>query len=191
MTASRTQRGLLVLLAVGVALLTGNAMLRDDPQAGSASGPAGQTPPAGPGAAASGGGPAQPPVTDIKLELLTDPRAASEATDRNPFRFREPPAPPPRPPALPRPRPAPSLAPPTPAGPPLPPAISLKLIGLLNAPTQAGRVAVLSDGRGTVFNGREGDIIEGRYRLLKINEDSAELAYVDGRGRQIIRLSGQ
>jgi hypothetical protein len=62
---------------------------------------------------------------------------------------------------------------------------------MLNAPTQAGRVAVLSDGRGNVFNGREGDIIEGRYRLLKIGAESVELAYADGRGRQVIRLSGQ
>jgi hypothetical protein len=49
----------------------------------------------------------------------------------------------------------------------------------------------LSDGRGNVFNGREGDIIEGRYRVLRIGPDNAELAYVDGRGRQVIRLSGQ
>jgi hypothetical protein len=78
-----------------------------------------------------------------------------------------------------------------PVGPPPLPPIPLRLIGLMNAPTQAGRVAVLSDGRGNVFNGREGDIIEGRYRLIRIGADSAELAYTDGRGRQVIRLSGQ
>ena len=47
--------------------------------------------------------------------------------------------------------------------------------------------AVLRDDRG-VYHGREGDIIEGRYRILKIGAESIELAYVDGRGRQTIRL---
>ena len=42
-----------------------------------------------------------------------------------------------------------------------------------------------------IVNGKEGDIIDGRYRLLKIGVESADLAYVDGRGRQSIRLSGQ
>ena len=54
-----------------------------------------------------------------------------------------------------------------------------------------GRVAVLSDGRGNVFDGKEGDVIEGRYRLLRVGNDSADLVYLDGRGRQTIRLSGQ
>ena len=61
----------------------------------------------------------------------------------------------------------------------------------MDAPTQAGRVAILSDGRGNVFYGKEGDIIEGRYKVLKVGPDAAELAYLDGRGRQTIRLTGQ
>ena len=64
-------------------------------------------------------------------------------------------------------------------------------IGYLDQPGEVPRVAVLSDGRGNVFNGKEGDIIEGRYRVLRIGTDSADLIYVDGRGRQTIRLSGQ
>ena len=67
----------------------------------------------------------------------------------------------------------------------------MRFIGLVDAPTQAGRVAILSDGRGNIFYGKEGDIIEGRYRVLKIGPDSVELSYLDGRGRQTIRLSGQ
>ena len=58
-------------------------------------------------------------------------------------------------------------------------------------PNDGGRVAVLNDGRGNVFNSREGDIIEGRYRLLRVGNDSVDLIYVDGKGRQTIRLSGQ
>ena len=81
--------------------------------------------------------------------------------------------------------------PPAPTGPPLPPPIPLRFIGYLDQPGETPRVAVLSDGRGNVFNGKEGDIIEGRYRVLRIGTDSADLIYVDGRGRQTIRLSGQ
>lgn len=126
----------------------------------------------------------------MRLELLKEQRDRAGDSSRDLFRFRERQAPsaPARTAAAPRPAPT---GPPVPLGPPPPPPITLRLIGMLNAPTQAGRVAVLSDGRGNVFNGREGDIIEGRYRLLRIGADSVELAYTDGRGRQVIRLSGQ
>jgi hypothetical protein len=67
----------------------------------------------------------------------------------------------------------------------------LKFIGLLEPPGQSSRVAILSDTRGGVFYGREGDIIEGRYKVLRIDAETADLSYVDGRGRQTIRLSGQ
>ena len=133
---------------------------------------------------------AQNAVADVKLESLRAGRAEATPAKRNPFRFRavEPPPEPPRAVAPSRPVPVES---PVPMVPPPPPPIPLRLIGMLNAPTQAGRVAVFSDGRGNTFNGREGDIIEGRYRLLRIGADSVELAYTDGRGRQVIRLSGQ
>ena len=49
---------------------------------------------------------------------------------------------------------------------------------------------MLSDGRGAPLYGNEGDIIEGRYRILRIGVESIEMAYLDGRGRQTIRLSG-
>jgi hypothetical protein len=67
----------------------------------------------------------------------------------------------------------------------------LRFIGLIEAPQRAGRVALLSDGRGGLMNGREGDIIEGRFRLLRVGTDSLDIAYADGRGRQTVRLSGQ
>ena len=65
----------------------------------------------------------------------------------------------------------------------------LKFIGLVDAPGQTARIAVLSDGR-NVFHGREGDIIDGRYRIVRIGAESIEMTYVDGQGRQVIRLSG-
>jgi hypothetical protein len=50
-------------------------------------------------------------------------------------------------------------------------------------------VAVLSDGR-FVYHGREGDIIDGRYRLVSVSPSSVQMEYLDGRGRQTLRLSG-
>jgi hypothetical protein len=80
--------------------------------------------------------------------------------------------------------------PPTPLPPPGPPPIALKFIGLVEAPTQGGKLAVLSDGR-SVFHGFEGAIIDGRYRIVRIGVESIEMTYVDGGGRQTIRLTGQ
>jgi hypothetical protein len=72
--------------------------------------------------------------------------------------------------------------------PPLPP-IPYKFIGTLSGSQTAGKIAVLSDGK-FVYYGREGDIIEGRYRLVKIAEESLQIEYLDGRGRQTLRMSG-
>lgn len=132
------------------------------------------------------------PVTDVRLELLESPRLELDEPERNPFRFQARPAPPaPRPAAPPQAASAAAPRPPVPAGPPPVPPIPLRFIGLFDAPGQAGRVAIMSDGRGNVFQGKEGDIIEGRYRVGRVNADSLELSYADGRGRQVIRLSGQ
>ena len=53
------------------------------------------------------------------------------------------------------------------------------------------RRAAFSDERGNTFTGKEGDVLEGRYRLLRIGPDSVDLAYLDGRGRRPIPLTGQ
>lgn len=134
--------------------------------------------------AANARGPATQ-VADLRLDRLKEGDDSVVAPTRNPFRF-QPKAPPPRVEVA---RPAPP--PPVPTGPPPPPPIPLKFIGLLDAPARIGRVAILSDTRGDVFYGKEGDIIDGRYQLLRIGPDSADLAYADGRGRQTLRLSGQ
>jgi len=173
---------LLVLLAGGV----GYWVWTDDtPSAGL---PAAATR----GAGAQGAGDA---VTEIRLDLLERDRGALTASERNPFRF-ERRMPPPSPVRM---QSARRAAPPVDEGltepplpPPPPPPIPLRFIGYLQPrDAEGGRVAVLSDGRGNVFNGKEGDVIEGRYRLLRVGNDSAELVYLDGRGRQTIRLSGQ
>jgi hypothetical protein len=52
------------------------------------------------------------------------------------------------------------------------------------------KIAVLSDGRGAPVYGKEGDTVLGQYKILHIGVESIEMAYLDGRGRQTIRLSG-
>ena len=79
--------------------------------------------------------------------------------------------------------------PPVPVGPPPPPPIALKFIGLVEQAPSRLKLAVLSDGR-NVFYGKEGDTIEGRYRIERIGAESIDMAYIDGRGRQTLRLSG-
>jgi hypothetical protein len=128
-------------------------------------------------------------VPDVRLDTLTAERPEPGSDERNLFRFRVKVPPPPPPSAA---RAAPTggnQMPAVPSGPPPRPPIALKFIGIVEAPGQGPKIAVLSDGR-NVFHGREGDIIEGRYRVIRIGAESVELAYADGGGRQMIRLTG-
>src|SRR4029077_20107092 len=108
-------------------------------------------------------------------------------TDRNLFRFK-PKAPPPPPPMPAAPATVIDPLPPGPPPPPPVPPIPLKFIGTLERGGQ--KIAILSDSSGHVAFGPEGATIEGRYRIIKIGAESVELAYVDGRGHQMIRLTG-
>jgi hypothetical protein len=136
----------------------------------------------------AGGGVTAP---DVKLESLESERPApGEGANRNLFRFGRPPAPEvaPAPPRGPGPAPAPPVAsgPTTPAVPPIP----LKLIGFMEVPGR-GKMAILADTTGKdPQSGFEGDVILGQYRIVRIAADSIEMAYLDGRGRQTIRLPG-
>jgi hypothetical protein len=86
--------------------------------------------------------------------------------------------------------------PPTPVGPPQPPPDPgptpignlVKFIGIVETPN--GRIGAFSDCRYT-FSGREGEIMEGRFRVVRIGVESAVLEYVDGRGRATLPLNGQ
>ena len=140
--------------------------------------------------ATSNQGGAPPDVTDLKLDLLRAEHDKLPAAERDLFRFKPKASPPV--PAIPRPAATGApLGPPAPVAPPPPPPIPLRMIGMVEGSRETGRVAVLADTRGNVFYGKEGDIIDGRYRVLSISTDTAELVYLDGRGRQILRLSGQ
>jgi hypothetical protein len=151
------------------------------------------------GAAASDGTPsaaraqARPenPVTDVDLNALEAERPEPEESTRNPFRFKPKPAPPVPAAVIGQQQAAAAAAAQAPAGPPPPPRIPLKYIGDVSDPKNPGRkIAVLSDSRGTYY-GREGEVVEGRYQILRIGVESIELAYLDGRGRQTIRQTGQ
>ena len=135
------------------------------------------------------------PGTGVNLEALEAERPEPEGETRNPFRFKTAPAVPrmPTPPqtsqqSSQQQSPLVATGPPQP---PPPPRIPLKYIGDVADPRKPGaKIAVLSDGR-NVYQGREGDIVEGRYRILRIGVESVDLAYIDGRGRQTIRQTGQ
>ena len=125
------------------------------------------------------------PVVDLNLDRLRTVGGQLSESERDPFRFRpKPPPPAPRVQA-----PPPVFQQPVPQGPPPPPPIPLKYFGVLTVDGQ--RIAAFSDERGNIFRGKEGDVLEGRYRLLRIGPDSVDLAFLDGRGRQSIRLTGQ
>lgn len=172
---------LILVLAVGIVVWRGNRL------GGSAAAPSGTTRTVAPVAAKA------TPVADVRLELLQGSRPDLDSPTRNPFQFRARAAVPAVRPASAGGRGAPVpvvVGPqPPPPGPPAPPPIALKYIGVLE--TNQGRVAIFKDAGGDILNGGEGDVLDGRYRLLKINAESADLAYTDGRGRQTIRLSGQ
>jgi hypothetical protein len=129
---------------------------------------------------------------NVRLDALKQPRPSADGGTRNPFRFYTPPPPPPPPASVERAAPAlpPVDGPPVPAGPPPPPPITLKYIGLMEGVPGQGKVAAFSDCRSTM-RGREGEIIAGQYRLVKIGVESVVMEYVDGRGRTTIRMSGQ
>jgi hypothetical protein len=128
------------------------------------------------------------PVPDVRLDALGEERPTPEGAHRNLFKFKPkpPPPPPPRPAFVAVPAPVIPTGPPPP--PPLPP-IALKFIGLLEARPNE-RIAILSDGRGAPVYGKEGDTVLGQYRIVRIGTESIEMTYLDGRGRQTIRLSG-
>lgn len=133
----------------------------------------------------------------VALPRLSEDRPAPQEGGRDPFRTGAAPAtaagggagpsaarpagPATPPPALPS-------GPILPPGPPPPPPIAVKFIGVVSR-RDIGKVAVLSDGK-NVYYGREGEIVDGRWRIVAIGEESLQIEYADGRGRQTVRLSG-
>ena len=134
-----------------------------------------------------------PSELDVKLEALSQPTRGADASERNPFRFKPPPPPPPPPP--PKPVPVTPVVPQPDPGPPPPPPITIKFIGIVQ--TARGQVGAFIDcgdasGRNrATFAGREGETLEGKYRIVRIGIESAIVEYLDGRGRTTLPLNGQ
>lgn len=131
----------------------------------------------------------QPSDLDVKIEALAERPAPLGDAGRNPFRFR----PKPPPPAPPMPAPPKALAPGPPPPPPPPPGPTaigtlVKFIGIVD--TGKGKIAAFSDCRNT-FSGREGEIMEGRFRLVRLGVESVVVEYADGQGRTTLPLNGQ
>jgi len=157
-------------------------------QATSPNGPSPSNPRAG---AAQARKPPAPTAPDVHLEALDGERPAPSDAERNLFRFK-PKAPPAPPPSMRPPTPV-EIAPPVATGPPPPPPlppITLKFIGVMEQPGTKVKIAVLSDGQGPPMFGSEGGTVAGGYRVIRIGVESIELSYLDGRGRQTIRLTG-
>lgn len=132
------------------------------------------------------------PMAPVKLAALTASRQEPGEAARNPFRFQPRAVPPPT-------TRAPVIAPPIsepprvagpPPGPPPAPPIPLKFTGMIER-ANGVKWAVLTDGKSGPMYGKDGDIIDGRYLIVKIGTESVEMTYADGRGRQVIRLTGQ
>jgi hypothetical protein len=130
-------------------------------------------------------------VDPVRLDVLKRTRPEPGEGERDPFTFEERRAAP-----MPSPGAGPAVSGPVmpspaavPQGPPPPPPIALKFIGILNA-ASTSKIAVLRDVNGNVFYGREGETIDGRYRIDRIGVESVDMAWTDGRGHQVIRLSG-
>ena len=128
----------------------------------------------------------------VHLDALERERPKPGGPERDLFRFKAKAAPPPPPPAAVRPPPTTptTTAPPVVTGPPPPPPITLKFIGIIDRGAGQPKIAVLTDGIGPPIHGVEGGTVAGKYRILRIGAESIEMAYLDGRGRQTIRLSG-
>jgi len=124
---------------------------------------------------------------DVRLEALQAQWPVPESDSRNLFRFGEA-RPVGTPPPVVREPPPPPMVTGPPPPPPVPP-IALRLIGLVSPRDGGPKTAVFSDDRGTYY-GREGDVIEGRYRIHRVTADSVEVSHLDGRGRQMLRIGG-
>ena len=53
----------------------------------------------------------------------------------------------------------------------------------------AGLIAVLTDGE-AVFQGRQGDTVEGRYRILRVAAERVEIELLPAGGREVLALEG-
>jgi hypothetical protein len=126
----------------------------------------------------------------VRLEALEAAPQDQGDVERNPFRFqpRAAPAPAPGPGAAKPPESSEPVvtAPPVPSG---PPPIPLKYMGSVEKPNGV-KIAALSDCRAATYAAAEGEVVDGRYRVVKIGLESLVIEYIDGQGQQTLRKEG-
>jgi hypothetical protein len=123
----------------------------------------------------------------VNLAALEPGDTTSPESGRNPFRYGEPPKPP-APAYVPPPPQA--YVPPPPPPPPPPPQVKLKLVGTILAPGETRYRASFKDERDMQFSGVEGDVIDGRYKVIKVDSKSAVVSFLDGTGRRTLQVGG-
>ena len=185
--SSRPRPILLILLGLAVAAL---AFVKLMPSGSTTRTPGASNQPRVAPAAAAGQN-LDPQDIDGRLSAHNEP--PPEPSEAQPKTFNIAPTAPPPPPPTTGGKPPPTVFPPPNGGhtpPPAgPPPIPLKFMGLVEVEGKGKKFAALTDCK-FVYTGQEGEIIDGRYRLVKIGVESVEMEYVNGQGRTKIRLSG-
>ncbi len=133
----------------------------------------------------------QTPVTAsldprLRLDLLRASESTSyKGTGRNIFRAEElPPIPEPVKNPV---KSVQNTPPPQPPGPPPPPPINLKYFGLVNEPGQQTKAFLSQDNE--VFVAAQGDIVNRRYKVVRIGPTSVEIEDMLSNNRQTIPLT--
>ena len=135
----------------------------------------------------------------LHLELLRKlQEAAADSGGRNLFQFGAPPPPPPTPEQLARlnhpepvlmPHPQ-NMAPAGPAPPPPPPPIPLKYYGLSTMRTNGKKIAFFMDGE-TILMAGEGEVLQRRYRVVRIGVNSVVLEDTQLKREQSVPLASE
>ena len=136
-------------------------------------------------AASNGEQPLDPAQLRVRLEALQEPRPDPGTVERDPFRFKPLP-PPPQPQVGQVPESQGFVGPPPP--PPVP-EIPLRLMGFVELPSGL-KLANLSNCKGTTWSVREGETVDGQYRVVKIGLESVVIEYISGKGRQTLGVNG-
>lgn len=133
----------------------------------------------------------QSPVPDVvRLDALESATTLT-ATERNPFVFAERQLPSvPGSSFLTTPQPMPEFIPP-PAVPQGPPPITLRLTGMTVTVAGGRTMVTLKDAStNALYQAYEGDIVDGRYRVVKVGIQSVVVSYLDGTGIRTLPLGG-
>jgi hypothetical protein len=137
--------------------------------------------------------PGQLPVPDtLRLDTLRVAPGGDEP-GRNPFVFgqrAQPSAPGSSFLTTPQPAPVP-VVPPPPLAPQGPPPIALRLTGMTVVATGGRTLVTLKDPTSNVlYQAFEGDIVDGRYRVVRVGVQSVVVSYLDGSGLRTLPLGG-